>query len=250
MKNIIFRFIIGYGITILLFNTIFANDNLKWSVISGDWGIRKDNVNSVLISKEAKTRDWGYSELINYNSLISLDPMNNYSSLSFSFEIPKSEGNPDILFFFNSFDYRHFNAFKLLKSKSNSYNLSFINCSIKDTTLRPAVKWNYTITELASKDIPLEFNREYRAEVRVKKNRATLYLDGKKALEAEAPGEIAGGKIGFSNRNSALRISDLKVYDGRTLVFQDDFSKDSIKRYQVKATTMSKEEYEKQKKGK
>lgn len=229
----------------------YPADGFKWSIISGEWEIRKDNLKSFLISKNVKTRDWGYSELISYNSLVSINPIINYSSFSFSFEIPEApQGNPDILFFFNALDYRQFHSFKLLKIKNNTYKLSFINCSIKDTTLRPAVKWNYTITELASRDIELEFNREYRAEVRVKKNRATLYLDGRKALEAEAPETLSGGKIGFSNRNAALRIAGLKVYDGRTLVFEDDFSKDSIKRYRVQATTMSKEEYEKRQKGK
>ncbi|MCU0846112.1 MAG: hypothetical protein MUC76_14450, partial [Spirochaetes bacterium] len=103
---------------------------------------------------------------------------------------------------------------------------------------------------LATKDIELEYNREYRAEIRVKKNRATLYIDGKKLMEAEAPEDLTSGKIGFSNRNAMLKISDVKVYSGKELVFEDDFSKDSIKRYRVQATTMSKEEYEKRNKAK
>lgn len=251
MKKIRMVVLISTALLLLPVSLIYPNKVFNWSIISGEWDIRKDNLKSFLISKNTKTRDWGYSELIGYNSLISLNPIINYSSFSFSFEISEvPQVNPDILFFFNAFDYRQFHSFKLLKIKNNTYKLSFINCSIKDTTLRPAVKWNYTITELASKDIELEYNREYRAEIRIRKNRATFYLDGKRLMEAEAPEALAGGKIGFSNRNAALRIADLKVYNGREIVFEDDFSKDSIKRYRVQATTMSKEEYEKRNRGK
>ncbi len=153
-----------------------------------------------------------------------------------------------MVIFFAAEDFRTYYGFKLKADGTKDATLVFHGSSVRDTTLRPHIKGNFVITDIATKQVPLEFNREYRAEIRIRKNRAILYLDGKKRLEAEAPEALAGGKIGFSNRNAALRIADLKVYNGREIVFEDDFSKDSIKRYRVQATTMSKEEYEKRQK--
>ncbi|HSV97531.1 MAG TPA: hypothetical protein VLM75_11445 [Spirochaetota bacterium] len=182
------------------------------------------------------------------NSLIANDSLEKISSFQISFEIfnPDPQSEHSLLFALS--DYRVFYAFRFSGDGTRLNKLQFINSTIKDTTLRPAVKWNYTIAEIASRDIELEYNREYRAEIRVKKNRAALYIDGKKLMEAEAPEDLASGKIGFSNRNAILKIADVKVYSGRKLVFEDDFSKDSIKRFRVQATTMPKEEHEKRQK--
>ncbi len=252
LKNRLLQISIFYLFILLFSYPSFAQEKkFIWLNITGKWEIRSDNKQFSLVESLRTTRKHDNSELVNYNSIITEDPIPDYSSIQFNFEMGGTPGTQsEMVVFFSAQDFRTYYGFKLKADGTKDAALIFHGSSIRDTTLRPHIKGNFVITDYATKDVPLEFNREYRAEVRVKKNRATLYLDGKKALEAEASEEIAGGKIGFSNRNSALRISDLKVYDGRTLVFQDDFSKDSIKRYQVKATTMSKEEYEKQKKGK
>lgn len=247
-----------YGVLLLLVVAAFfvtvpyaQEKKYNWLNITGKWEIRSDNRRFSLLESLRTTRKYDNSELVNYNSIITEDPIPEFSSIQFSFEMGGTPGTPsEMVVFFSAQDFRTYYGLKLKADGTKDATLVFHGSSVRDTTLRPHIKGNFVITDFATKDVPLEYNREYRAEVRVKKNRAALYLDGKKMLEAEAPEEMTGGKIGFSNRNAALRIAGLKVYDGRTLVFEDDFSKDSIKRYRVQATTMSKEEYEKRNKGK
>lgn len=222
-----------------------------WLNITGKWEIRSDNKQFSLVESLRTTRKHDNSELVNYNSIITEDPIPEYSSIQFNFEMGGTPGSPsEMVAFFSAQDFRTYYGFKLKADGTKDATLVFHGSSVRDTTLRPHIKGNFVITDIATKMVPLELNREYRAEIRIRKNRATLYLDGKKRLEAEAPEALSGGKIGFSNRNAALRIADLKVYNGREIVFEDDFSKDSIKRYRVQATTMSKEEYEKRNRGK
>ena len=54
-------------------------------------------------------------------------------------------------------------------------------------------------------------------------------------MEAIATVNLNTGRLGFSNRNAKLRIRDVKVYSGKEIVFEDDFTTDSIKRWKVKA---------------
>lgn len=233
------------------YHLLAQEKNHNWLNITGNWETRNDNKEYYLLETKRATQKHDHSELVNYNSIITEDPIPAYSLIQFNFEMGGTPGTPsEMVVFFSARDFRTYYGFKLKADGAKDASLVFHGSSVRDTTLRPHIKGNFVITDFAAKDVPLEYNREYRAEVRVKKNRATLYLDGRKALEAEAPEALSGGKIGFSNRNAALRIAGLKVYDGRTLVFEDDFSKDSIKRYRVQATTMSKEEYEKRQKGK
>jgi hypothetical protein len=230
---------------------IAQEKKFTWLNITGRWEIRSDNKRYSLVESLRATRKYDSSELVNYNSIITQEPVSDYSSIHYNFEMGGTPGTPtEMVIFFAAQDFRTYYGFKLKADGTKDATLVFHGSSVRDTTLRPHIKGNFVITDIATKQVPLEFNREYRAEIRIKKNRAILYLDGKKLLEAEAPEALAGGKIGFSNRNAALRIADLKVYNGREIVFEDDFSKDSIKRYRVQATTMSKEEYEKRQKGK
>lgn len=223
----------------------------NWNTISGKWDARTDNKSSYAIEAGSKTRNWGYSELINYNSLIMLQPLTGYSSIQYSIELLNPTATSETMLFFAAGDYRQFYAFKLTGNADKINRLLFISSSIKDTTLPPSAKWNFAITELESKDVEMEYNKEYSVEIRVKKNTAKLYIDGKKVMAADAPDELTGGKIGFSNRNAIVKIASVKVYGGKTVLFEDDFSKDTIKRYRVTATKISKEEYQKQqKKGK
>jgi hypothetical protein len=245
---------LGLSLLIIVFiSGISSAQNTKpnWLTISGNWEIRSDNKRYSLIETKRATYNFNSSELINYNSIITQEPVSDYSSIHCNFEMGGTPGTPtEMVIFFAAEDFRTYYGFKLKADGTKDATLVFHGSSVRDTTLRPHIKGNFVITDIATKQVPLEFNREYRAEIRIRKNRAILYLDGKKRLEAEAPEALAGGKIGFSNRNAALRIADLKVYNGREIVFEDDFSKDSIKRYRVQATTMSKEEYEKRQKGK
>jgi len=45
---------------------------------------------------------------------------------------------------------------------------------------------------------------------------------------------LGTGKFGFSCRNAALRLDDVKAYKDKDILFEDDFSKDSVRRIIVK----------------
>jgi len=218
----------------------------KWLSVSGKWETRLDGKTSYLLETKGKYYEAGYSPLNNINSLITESAIPEYTSLTFNLEVLSAIKDPaDILVVFAAKDLRQFYAFKFTGTMEKAAMVHFISSKINDTTRPPAQKWNFTVSELASKDFDLEYRKEHTVEIRVKDTKATLYVDDKKILQAEAPEALTGGRIGFSDRNALIKISDVKVYNGRKVVFEDNFAEDSIKRYKVTATRVSKEEMEK-----
>lgn len=240
-------FLICYGLNV----SLAQQKVFKWKTISGNWENRKDNREAFLIETKSKTRDWGYSELINFNSLITENPVPDYSYLRCTLSVINPSGDAVAqMAVFALKDLRDFYAFKFTGDREKITRVMFVSSKIKDTTKSPSEKWNFEVKELASKETALEYNRNYKIEISVSRNKATLFIDGKKVLEGVSGENMNGGKIGFSNRNAMLKIADLKVFKGNAVVFQDDFSVDTVKRWKVTAERLTKEDYEKRQKEK
>lgn len=253
MKNSKLNYILLPLVFLFLSSPAFAEEakNEKWVQISGKWEARKDNKDTFLLEAQGKTKISGYHELLNYNSIVTFDPISSLTSIKFNIEMRKTiGGTSELLTFFAAKNYRKFYAFKFTGDENRITRILFINSDIKDTTKPGNEKWNYAITEIASKDHELEYNTQYKIEIQVKKKQAILFINGKKVMTAEGSGDLSGGKIGFSDRNVMLRISQLSVLDDKTVVFEDSFAEDNIKRYVITAKQMTKSEYEKQEKGK
>lgn len=206
----------------------------RWIKISGKWEIRRDFKESFLIETKAKTRMWGNSELINHNSIISTKPVKDYTSIRLSIEILNPISSPvEDMIFFSAKNLKEFYAFKFSGDENRINRITFINSKIKDTRKRRTEKWNFIITELVSKNHTIKYNTVYRIEIRLQEEDVSLLINEDYIITTYAPDILNEGKIGFSNRNAMLRISDVKVLKGEEIIFKDDFSQDAIRRYKA-----------------
>jgi hypothetical protein len=234
MKNIkLFLILILLFIPTFLFSEEHA---YKWRKISGNWEIGVDQDKKYLQENRCSYREYNYSELINFNSIITDNPIIKYDSITFFITSINPQNKPfESILSFSIQDYRDFYAFKFIVSKEKKAEIQFINSSIKDKSLEPKIKNNFEISILKKSIFDFEINKRYAAEIKIENKSAKLFIDSKLILESETPVEINSGRIGFSSRNAKLRIEDVKVYDSEKVVFEDDFSTDLIKRAQAQA---------------
>lgn len=223
---------------ILLPILLFSNENtLKWRQISGEWTIINQGEDNYLFEKKGKTHNWGYSDLINYNSVVTFSKLEKYSRIDASVNaINPMSNSTEILLFFATKDYKNFYAFKLLCNKKNITKLSFIQSKTKDPSKKAGVKWNFIITELAKKDYTIPLEKIENFSIRFQKNRAQLYINKKYVFSVKAEEDLTEGKIGFSNRNIHLKIYDVKVFNRWKVVFEDDFKENTLKKIKFKSS--------------
>jgi hypothetical protein len=245
------------GILILIHVFLFAcpvyseKEEYIWTKISGKWGIVEEEKKNYAAETRAIPNVWNYNELLNYNSIASINTIENYSSINFSIisVSPKAYPVELILFFslkkYDKDPYKDFYAFKVKGDEKGFNKIIFISSEVKDKTKPQNEKNNFIVKELSFIETSLEYNKEYRVEIKFKKNKAMLLFDGKKLFEASAAESLTSGLIGFGGRGSELKLSDVRVYSGRKIVLQDDFSKDTIKIPKIIFKKVSKEEYEK-----
>jgi hypothetical protein len=229
---------------VISFNAHAEGRAYKWKKISGKWEIKKScGSSSFLEESRAKTRQWGYSELINNNSIISENPLEKYSRIAFSMELADPTDNPvQMMAFFAARDYRYFHAFRFSGDREGIERVSLVRSREKDPKLPRNVKWNFIIEEKMSKEYPLEYNRNYRIDIRFQKKSVLLYIDKKRIASFISKEPLNSGRFGFSSRNAIIRISEVKVYAGNRIIFEDDFSEDTIKRIGVKAKRVKEKE--------
>lgn len=223
---------------ILLFGLPFiarAEEDAKWRSVSGKWRTGSDKESTYIVETKLRSRSWGYSELINQNSIVTLESLTGVTSIKFTlrFQEPvKSEVTA--MAYFNVESYREFIGFRFSGNKESLNKAQFITSQIKDKSKPPSKKWNFKITEIETCECSLSYNKEYKMEIQIEKGSAALYIDGKKILQGKCDEATGSGKIGFSVKNAALRIDDVRAFNGKKIVFEDDFSRDTIKRIVVK----------------
>jgi hypothetical protein len=228
---------------IFSFDALADKKTYKWMRITGKWEIqRSPHSNSYFLGEsKAKTRQLGYSELINYNSIIAENPLNEYSRITFTMEIADPVDNPvQIMAFFAARDFRYFHAFRFSGVRAGINKISLVSSREKNPALPRRVKWNFIIEEKLTKDCVLEYDKNYRIDIRFYSNRVLLYIDKKKVASFVSKEPLNSGRFGFSNRNASIKIAEVKIYSGRKIVFEDDFSEDTIKRIGVRARRVKK----------
>lgn len=224
-------------------NAITVEKTFKWMRITGRWEIqRSPNSNTYFLwESRAKTREWGYSELINYNSIIAENPLNEYSRITFNMELADPLDNPvQIMAFFAARNFRYFHAFRFSGVRAGLKKTSLISSREKNPALPRRVKGNFIIEEKLTKDCALEYDKNYRIDIRFYGKKVLLFIDKKRIASFVSKEPLNSGRFGFSNRNASIKIADVKVYSGKKLIFEDDFSEDTIKRIGVRAKRVNK----------
>ncbi len=232
-------------VLLIFFSGLTGQDNYKWKKLAGKWEVRTEDGKSFLIEKKRRASQWNYNELINFNSILSNESFTTISSIAFSIK-PSNPKNDDTAFMasFGITDGREFFAFKLSGDDDELDKVQFVWSKIKDKTLSIKKKANFVISEVACAEVELDFDKEYNVKIDINSKKAAISIDGKKALEGTLDRDLASGKIAFSSRNFQLQIDDVKVFNGKKIIFEDDFSKDSIKRKSFKGTVTKKKKGE------
>lgn len=221
-------------LTIIFFSSLYSQDIVfKWKSIAGSWRISTNNEDKYLTENKIRAISWGYNDIINHNSISTQDALENYSSIQLSLELRNKSDNSEFMIFF-ALDKQHRGFYAFKYTNDTNCKITFINSKIKDDKLPPNVKWNFLINSFNSTDFDFEQNKKYKIEIKIVDKKAVLYIDDKKIIESETTDIINSGNIGFSSKNIQPVIREVKVFKDKTIIFEDDFSKDTIKRIVVK----------------
>ena len=228
MKKIFF---VLFTIIFLVAIPLFSQEKYhKWQRVSGKWEVR----NSKVFETRGGIIGWNYHELLNFNTILSLQDFNNYTSIDYTINVTKRVQTPtEIMFPFavtsesESWFY-HVYAFKITGDFWNMDKVAFIHSDRIDKTKPLATKNNAFVKELASAKCKIKYNTVYNYRVAFEKDNIVLYIDGKRALSAPFPGKTNNGRVGISSRNVLIAVDKIEIKAGDKTVFMDDFNEDSI----------------------
>lgn len=213
----------------------------KWNWFNGEWVVE----NSQIVEKRGWVSPWNYYALVDFNSIISISPLENYSTIEFTLtalnrhpdNTPRGKRElTDNCEFMASFAvtsvkdewYYHLYGIKISGDKKDLNTVTLVYSDITDRTKKLSEKNNYFMKELASGKFPMGYDREYRVKIEIIKEKITFFLDGKPVLKGSLPAPGHDGRIGFSSRNLYVKIGNVKVSNNKGIIFQDSFDRDSL----------------------
>jgi hypothetical protein len=213
-----------------------AEKYYKWQRFGGKWEIK----NSLLMEQQVWAAPWNYYKLLDYNSIISFNKFEKYNSLIFSFSVKKPgieiKTRDKIPMFMVSFNitspYKNWNyhmyGIKITGNDDNLNNINLIYSDRIDKTKKYATKNNTFVKVLTSKNVKIEYGKEYKVKIDLIGKNALLTIDGNKILSGQMPESEHGGKIAFSSKNLLLSIRNVTVLNNKEIIFKDDFTQDTI----------------------
>ena len=236
--------LIAVIIFILAVSLVSAKENHKWQRFSGKWVVE----NSRVTETNGWTAPWNYYELINNNSIVSLEDFSGYSSIEFTMEIfDRKESPAEVLISFGvRSEYKnwlyHIYAFKISGGFWGINKVSLIHSDMENKTLPYATKNNIFINELASDSYSMKYKKKYNCRIDISGNEATFFVEGEKVITGTLPSDNYKGRIAFSSKNTKLAIDNVRVKKGDKVVFEDSFDEDSIYVRTVKARVVKSED--------
>jgi hypothetical protein len=217
-------------ISLLSTSASSADPDFLWNQVNGTWTVKPDL--KILSDTYGKPYQFNYSELINTHSLIGTVPAINAQKIYSSFTItnPKDIGHA-LLFFAADKSYQKFYAFRFIVDKEGINWIQFVKSDKIDESLPPSVKNNFKITVLSSENVKLNYGVELNIMIIIKGKTATLSVNRNKIMTVTAQDNLSDGLFGFSHKNNTITISQFKIMADDEVLFEDDFSRDRIKRY-------------------
>lgn len=205
--------------------------------LNGKWSV----TNNSAIEEQAVVVPWNFYELLNYNSIISINPINNFSHINYKINLYEKEKNPvEMLISFaitseSKAWYYHFYGFRISGGFWGINKVSFIYSDRLDKTKPYSEKYNSFIKELASSNYKIKYNKIYNYQISFEGSNVTLYINDEKVLSAPFPEKSYEGRIAISSKNMKIAIDKIEVKQNDKIIFQDDFDKESIFTRIVKA---------------
>jgi hypothetical protein len=210
---------------------VFADD-LLWRLVSGNWLISTDA--QQLYDIEKKTDQSGLSELNNNNTLIMMNIAKGITSIQTNIEIYNPSGTNSAFVFISPGSYRIFTGFRF-SGENKISKIEVIRSDILDTTLSPRMSNNYTVTVIKDAAVEIDYGKKIPVEIKIDKKKIALYIDNRKILDYESDRDLSNGYLGYGHKNNLIKVYSSKILSGKTVVFEDTFVKDRIKRYTVQA---------------
>jgi len=222
---------------LILFIIIFLCQNLfsqekwhKWQRLSGKW----QTVCSIAQEIKGSYIRWNYYEILDYNTILSINPFFDMSSANISTKIlERTESPSELMLSFavtsesQSWFY-HMYSFKLTGGFWGMNKVSFIHSDRLDKTKPFATKNNTFVKELASADCKVKYDKMYNYRIAFEGTDVVLYINGEKILAAPFPEKSHDGRIAISARNVKIAVDKVEVKQGDKTIFEDDFNEDSI----------------------
>ncbi len=231
MKQIFFCFIV-------FFTTQTFSADYKWQKMSGNWTIK----NSRLTEKKARISPWHYYELLNMNSIVSIEPLKTFDVLKFDFNVHDRHKSPSE--FWLSFAvrspekkwYYHMYSIRLSGGFWCIGDVDLLYCDRKDKSKELRTKNNTLVKKLKSESCWFSYDKKYHGKIKFQGKKVAFYIDGKKVLSGKLPSEDHSGRIALSTRNTQVTIDKIEVKNGKNIVFQDDFHSNTIYTKKLKAS--------------
>lgn len=230
--------------TILLLSAFFLSsaiiadaDDAQWMQVSGNWSVSTEA--GTLSDKNTRSRIAGYNEIHNTNSLQSIAHLEKLTQISTEFELFTPMNDNKAMFFFAAPSQKSFYAVRFTGTKEQITSIALIRSEVKDSTLPPTAKDNFIVSELTAKPVTLHWGDPISLEIEIQKKKIRASV-GNTTIDYSPDEPLPAGMIGFSHTNNLIRVRSVKAYSGKTVVFEDDFSKDRIKKMTYKAEKVKK----------
>jgi len=225
------RYLILPVLSLIIAFPLFSQEaHHKWQRMAGIWEIK----NSQAIETQGKAVDWNYYELLNLNSILSLKPFNNHTSIDLVMNITERIESPaEVMISFNITSeskswYYHLYAFKLTGGYWGMNKAALIYSDRADKSKPFTAKNNVFVKELASGDCSVKYNKDYQYRVAFETGKVVLYINDEKILSAPFPEKNHDGRIAISSRNAKIAVDKVTVKKAEQTVFEDDFNENSI----------------------
>ncbi|MGL4368883.1 MAG: hypothetical protein ACRCUT_04320, partial [Spirochaetota bacterium] len=194
-----------------------------------------------LFDTKQKGYQFGYSDLINNNGIISTGKFSQPTRLTAAMDILSPSADNTATFFFAAESYKKFHALRIYGTKEKIEKAAIIRCELKDTTLPLDAKNNFVITVIDEKPLTCEWGKTIAIDITVKKQKKIKAKVNDIELSCALDAPLADGSAGFSHQNNLIRVHSVKVQSDGAVLFEDDFSADRIKRATVKAVKVPKQ---------
>jgi hypothetical protein len=227
--NIKAEFVIILLLSLLSTTARSADADNLWMQVNGKWEV---NTNLKVCSDVyGKIYQFGYSEIINTSSIASIVPVKDVDIIYSTFAMTNPTDSGHAMIFFAGATHQKFYGFKFIGNKDIIQQIQFIQSDKIDATKPPSVKNNFKITVLSSENVKLQYGSALSIMILIKGKSATLSVNRNKIMSVTAPDNLENGLFGFSHKNNTITISQFKIMADDEILFEDDFSRDRIKRY-------------------
>ncbi len=209
---------------------LFAQSNSKWQRLSGQWEV----LNSAAFQSQPKSILWNYYDILNYNTIVTTDPLKPYDSIEVLALLTERHESPAqfmISFAVTSESqswFYHSYSFKFTGGYWGINKVDF-NCSERVDKTKPLnTKKNIFVKELASADCKVKYDKMSHYRIAFQESNVVLFINNEKILTAPFPEKNHDGRIAVSSLNVKLALDKVEAKQGEKTVFLDDFNEDSI----------------------